>query len=95
MCQRNQTWVADVHGRAGTEAATEPDEREWLNRAVDREVRGHFPAGAVRQSAPLRPGDEPGIKAYAKALQHVLALADVPPPIMDEARDTLAAMPVS
>jgi hypothetical protein len=30
--------------------------------------------------------------AYARALQHVLALADVPPPIMDEARDALAEL---
>jgi hypothetical protein len=33
--------------------------------------------------------------AYTKALQHVLALADVPPPIMDEARDALAGLPAS
>ena len=30
--------------------------------------------------------------AYAKALAHVLALDDVPPPIADEARDALAAL---
>jgi hypothetical protein len=29
--------------------------------------------------------------AYAKALRHVLALGDVPPPILDEAREALAA----
>ncbi|MFY9650532.1 S41 family peptidase [Trebonia sp.] len=33
--------------------------------------------------------------AYARALQYVLALADVPPPIMDEARDALAVLPAS
>ena len=33
--------------------------------------------------------------AYTKALQHVLALADVPPPITDEARDALAGLPAS
>ncbi len=33
--------------------------------------------------------------AYAKALTHVLATDDVPPPIADEARDALAALPVS
>ena len=31
--------------------------------------------------------------AYAKALAHVLAMDDVPPPIADEARDALAALP--
>jgi C-terminal processing protease CtpA/Prc len=31
--------------------------------------------------------------AYAKALTHVLAMDDVPPPIADEARDALAALP--
>jgi len=30
--------------------------------------------------------------AYAKALEHVLALEDVPPPIADEAREALAAV---
>ena len=30
--------------------------------------------------------------AYTRALQHVLALPDVPPPIMDEARDVLAGL---
>ena len=30
--------------------------------------------------------------AYAKALTHVLATDDVPPPIADEARDALAAL---
>jgi hypothetical protein len=31
--------------------------------------------------------------AYAKALRHVTALADVPPPVADEARETLAGLP--
>jgi Peptidase family S41/N-terminal domain of Peptidase_S41 in eukaryotic IRBP len=31
--------------------------------------------------------------AYAKALRHVLALDDVPPPILHEARDALASLP--
>jgi C-terminal processing protease CtpA/Prc len=31
--------------------------------------------------------------AYTRGLEHVLALADVPPPIMDEARDVLARLP--
>jgi len=30
--------------------------------------------------------------AYAKALEHVLAMDDVPPPIADEARKALAAV---
>ena len=33
--------------------------------------------------------------AYATALRHVLALDDVPPPIADEARDTLATLPAT
>ena len=33
--------------------------------------------------------------AYTRALQHVLALSDVPPPIMEEARDALAGLPAS
>ena len=33
--------------------------------------------------------------AYAKALRHVLALEDVPPPIEDEARSALDALPAS
>jgi len=33
--------------------------------------------------------------AYATALRHVLALDDVPPPIADEARDALAALPAT
>jgi hypothetical protein len=33
--------------------------------------------------------------AYAKALRHVLAMDDVPPPIVDEARDALNGLPVS
>jgi len=32
--------------------------------------------------------------AYARALRHVLDLDDVPPPIVDEAREALAALPV-
>jgi peptidase S41-like protein len=47
----------------GTEAAVERDEREQLNRVVDHEVKGHFPAGAVRRAVLLRHGDEPGIEA--------------------------------
>lgn len=45
------------------EAAVERDEREELNRVVDREVKGHFAAGAVRRAMLLRHGDEPGIEA--------------------------------
>ena len=30
--------------------------------------------------------------AYAKALEHVLAMDDVPPPILHEAREALAAV---
>ena len=33
--------------------------------------------------------------AYAKALRHVLAMADVPPPIVDEAREALAGSPAA
>jgi len=33
--------------------------------------------------------------AYAKALRHVLGLDDVPPPIADEAREALAALPAT
>jgi hypothetical protein len=33
--------------------------------------------------------------AYATALRHVLAMDDVPPPIVDEARDALAAVPAA
>ena len=33
--------------------------------------------------------------AYARALRHVLALDDVPPPIADEAREALAALPAA
>jgi C-terminal processing protease CtpA/Prc len=36
------------------------------------------------------PGAQAYDIAYAKALEHVLALDDVPPPIADEARETLA-----
>jgi hypothetical protein len=31
--------------------------------------------------------------AYARALRHVLALDDVPPPVADEAREALAELP--
>ena len=33
--------------------------------------------------------------AYGKALRHVLALDEVPPPIVDEARDALATLPAT
>ena len=33
--------------------------------------------------------------AYATALRHVLALGEVPPPIVDEARDALATLPAT
>jgi hypothetical protein len=32
---------------------------------------------------------------YARALRHVLAQDDVPPPIADEARQVLAGLPVT
>jgi hypothetical protein len=35
------------------------------------------------------PADEAYGVAYAKALRHVLETSDVPPPILDEARETL------
>ena len=38
------------------------------------------------------PADEAYQVAYAKALRHVADLADVPPPIADEARDVLATL---
>jgi hypothetical protein len=38
------------------------------------------------------PEDEAYDVAYAKALRHVLALDDVPPPIADQARDALAGL---
>ncbi|HUN37908.1 MAG TPA: hypothetical protein VMU95_38450, partial [Trebonia sp.] len=41
----------------------ERDGRKQLNRVVDHEVKGHFPAGAVRRAVLLRHGDEPGIEA--------------------------------
>ena len=41
------------------------------------------------------PADEALDVAYARALEHVLATEDVPPPIEDEARDALAALPAS
>jgi hypothetical protein len=33
--------------------------------------------------------------AYAKALEHVLGRQDVPPPILDEAREALSGLAVS
>jgi C-terminal processing protease CtpA/Prc len=39
------------------------------------------------------PADQACDVAYAKALRHVLALGDVPPPILDEAREALASLP--
>jgi hypothetical protein len=33
--------------------------------------------------------------AYTRALEHVLSLGDVPPPIADEARETLAGRNVT
>ena len=33
--------------------------------------------------------------AYARALEHVLGLDDVPPPIADEAREALAGLPAA
>jgi len=38
------------------------------------------------------PADQAYEVAYAKALRHVLELSDVPPPIADEARDTLTTL---
>jgi Peptidase family S41/N-terminal domain of Peptidase_S41 in eukaryotic IRBP len=38
------------------------------------------------------PADQAYDAAYAKALRHVAGLGDVPPPIADEARDTLAGL---
>jgi Peptidase family S41/N-terminal domain of Peptidase_S41 in eukaryotic IRBP len=38
------------------------------------------------------PADQAYDVAYSKALRHVLELGDVPPPIADEARDTLSAL---
>jgi Peptidase family S41/N-terminal domain of Peptidase_S41 in eukaryotic IRBP len=38
------------------------------------------------------PADQAYAVAYAKALRHVLELRDVPPPIADEARDTLTTL---
>jgi C-terminal processing protease CtpA/Prc len=39
------------------------------------------------------PADEAYGAAYAKALRHVAGLGDIPPPVADEARDALAAVP--
>ncbi len=41
------------------------------------------------------PEDQAYDAAYARALRHVLALDDVPPPIADEAREALAALPAT
>ena len=41
----------------------ERDERAELNRVVDHEVKGYFPAGAVRRAVLVRHGDEPSIEA--------------------------------
>ncbi len=41
------------------------------------------------------PAEQARDTAYAKALRHVLALDDVPPPILDEAKDALAALPTA
>jgi len=49
----------------------ERDEREELNRVVDREVKGHFPAGSVRRAVLLRHGDEPGIEAGPGSAQPI------------------------
>jgi hypothetical protein len=38
------------------------------------------------------PADQAYGAAYAKALRHVAGLADIPPPVADEARDALAAL---
>jgi hypothetical protein len=38
------------------------------------------------------PADQAYGVAYTKALRHVLELGDVPPPIADEARDTLTTL---
>jgi hypothetical protein len=38
------------------------------------------------------PADQAYGVAYTKALRHVLQLGDVPPPIADEARDTLTTL---
>ena len=54
----------------------ERDKREQLNRVVDREVKGHFPAGAVRRAVLLWPGDEPGIGAGYLLLRVFVEAAD-------------------
>jgi hypothetical protein len=38
------------------------------------------------------PAEEAYAAAYAKALRHVTELRDVPPPVADEARDSLAIL---
>jgi len=47
-------------------------------------------AGVIPDTAV--PADQACDLAYAKALRHVLELRDVPPPVADEARDTLATL---
>ena len=54
----------------------ERDEREEFNRVVDHEVKGHFPAGAVRRAVLLRQGDEPGIEAGQLLLRVFTAAPD-------------------
>jgi hypothetical protein len=38
------------------------------------------------------PADQAYNAAYTRALRHVLEIGDVPPPIADEARDTLTTL---
>jgi len=54
------------------------------------ELAGHR-CGARRRRAEAQAYDV----AYARALEHVLATDDVPPPIADEARDALAELPAT
>jgi hypothetical protein len=55
----------------------DPDERDQLNRVVDHEVKGHFPAGAVRRAVLLRPEDEPGIEPGQLRLRVFVPAEDV------------------
>jgi hypothetical protein len=41
------------------------------------------------------PAEDARDVAYAKALGHVLDMEDVPPPVLDEARDALDQLPAS
>jgi hypothetical protein len=41
------------------------------------------------------PAEQARDVAYAKALQHILALDDVPPPILNEAKNALASLPAA